>query len=84
MIDAEASSLMREIFNMMTTEQKNSVPPDVARRIALFMTKNGYRLVFNRWYLQEETSEIDILPALKDGEDVKKLGAVFNVTLIQG
>lgn len=57
MIDAEGSELMAEVFNVMTTEQKNSVPGDVAERIGRYMVKNGYRLVFERWYLQAKPDE---------------------------
>ena len=46
------SELLAEVFNRMTTKQKNSVPPKVAERIGHFMVDNGYRLVFSRWYLQ--------------------------------
>ncbi len=53
MIDAEGSELLAEVFNKMTTEQKNSIAPEMAARIGDFMVKNGYRLVFTRWYLQE-------------------------------
>lgn len=52
MIDAEGSKLLAEVFNRMTTTQKNSIPGEVAGCIGRFMAKNGYRLVFARWYLQ--------------------------------
>jgi hypothetical protein len=57
MTDAEGSELLAEVFNRMTMEQKNSVPGDVAERIGRFMVKNGYRLVFTRWYLQAPPDE---------------------------
>lgn len=53
MIDAEGSELLAEVFNKMTIEQKNSIEPEIAERIRKFMANNGYRIVFNRWYLQE-------------------------------
>lgn len=54
LIDAEGSELLAEVFNRMTIEQKNSVSPEIAERIGNFMVKNGYRIVFTRWYLQAE------------------------------
>jgi hypothetical protein len=65
MTDAEGSELLAEVFNRMTMEQKNSVPGDVAERIGRFMVKNGYRLVFTRWYLQappDETPNAEVTP----------------------
>ena len=54
-MDKEGSELMAELFNRMDMEQKKNVPPDIAIRVGDFMIKNGYRLVFNKWYLQAET-----------------------------
>lgn len=56
MIDEEGSSLLAEVFNRMTDEQKNHLPPDITKRIVHFVIKNGYRLVFGRWYKQARPS----------------------------
>ena len=53
-INEEGSELLAEVFNLMTKEQKESVPEDKAKRIGEFMFLNGYRFVFDRWYLQAE------------------------------
>lgn len=75
MIDAEGSELLREVFNRMTTEQKNSVAPEYATRISLFMHENGYRLVFSRWYYQADplvpNNESNRLAATNANEDDK-------------
>ena len=52
MIDPTDSRLFAEIFNRMTYEQKDDVPPPMRIEIGEFMYKNGYRFVFNKWYLQ--------------------------------
>ena len=54
MIDAEGSRLLADVFNTLTEEQKNIMPEDVAERIERFMTANGFRMVFSRWFLQCE------------------------------
>lgn len=54
MLDAVGSRLLMEVFNRMTFKQKKSVPKKLALEIGDFMVQNGYRLVFNRWYLQAE------------------------------
>ena len=54
MIDAEGSRLLADVFNTLTEEQKNIMPEDVAERIERFVTANGFRMVFGRWYLQCE------------------------------
>jgi len=54
MIDAEISRLMRELFSRMTVEQKKSVSPEDSLKISNFMVQNGYRFVFDNWYLQAE------------------------------
>lgn len=56
MIDAEGSELLADVFNRMTKEQKHGVPEDKAKRIGEYMSQNGYRLVFDKWYLQAEPS----------------------------
>lgn len=54
MIDVETSRLMMELFNRMTVKQKNNVDSEDAGKICDFMVANGYRLAFNKWYLQAE------------------------------
>ncbi|MCK5604906.1 hypothetical protein KAR91_23655 [Candidatus Pacearchaeota archaeon] len=54
MIDATGSRLMMELFNRMTIKQLKAVPPVLSLEIGDFMVQNGYRIVFNRWYLQAE------------------------------
>ncbi len=54
MIDAEGSKLLADVFNTLTEGQENIMPEDVAERIERFMTANGFRMVFSRWYLQCE------------------------------
>ena len=54
MIDAEGSRLLADVFNTLTEGQENIMPEDVAERIERFMTANGFRMVFSRWYLQCE------------------------------
>lgn len=56
-INAEGSRLMMELFNRMPVEELNKVPGDIAKRIGEFMDANGYRLVFDRWYLQHAPKE---------------------------
>jgi len=56
MIDPEGSALLAEVFNRMTDEQKNTLPEDIIDRLCKFIVKNGYRLVFGRWYLQDRPS----------------------------
>ncbi len=53
-IDTEISRLMMELFNRMTNKQKESVSDVDALKIGDFMVQNGYRWVFNKWYLQAE------------------------------
>lgn len=53
-ISAEGSELMMELFNRMPIESLKSVPEPIAKRIGDFMVANGYRIVFDRWYLQAE------------------------------
>lgn len=43
---------MMELFNRMSIEALKGVPEPIAKRIGDFMLANGYRLVFDRWYLQ--------------------------------
>jgi hypothetical protein len=57
MIDPEGSELLMEVFNRMTDRQKGKMPSVTALRIADFMVKNGYRFVFDKWYLQEAPDE---------------------------
>jgi len=54
MLDKEWAAIVAELFNQMTVKQKNAVPDDVAEKISRFMVRLGYRLVFNKWYLQEK------------------------------
>ena len=57
MIDEEGAALLAELFNRMSHKQKLAVPKEIAARICDFMVKNGYRLVFSRWFLQEPPDE---------------------------
>jgi len=54
MIDEFGSRLLMEVFNRMTAKQKNDVGDELAQQIAGFMVTNGYKFVFDKWYLQEE------------------------------
>lgn len=45
---------MMELFNRMTVKQKQSVDKHDSLKIGDFMYENGYRLVFNKWYLQDK------------------------------
>lgn len=59
-LNAEGSALMMELFNRMPIKAlRDDVPEDVQKRIGDFMVANGYRLVFDRWYLQAEPKEPD-------------------------
>lgn len=58
-VDVELSRLMMELFNRMTHDQKMSVLEEDAHKISGFLVANGYRLVFGRWYLQEEPALIN-------------------------
>jgi len=53
-VSAGASELMAELFNRMPIEALKNVPEPIAVRIGDFMIANGYRIVFDRWYLQAE------------------------------
>jgi len=53
-ISAGASELMAELFNRMPVDALKAVPEKIAVRIGDFMIANGYRIVFDRWYLQAE------------------------------
>lgn len=57
MIDSEVSRLMMELFNRMTTKQKKSVSSEDSSKVGDFMASNGYRFVFDRWYLQAKPDE---------------------------
>ena len=57
MIDEEGSRLLMELFNRMPTKQLQKVDKDISLEIGAFMYKNGYRMVFNRWYLQAPPGE---------------------------
>jgi len=48
----EGAALLALMFNKLTIEQKNSVQPTEAERVAKYMTSAGYSLVFDRWYKQ--------------------------------
>lgn len=45
---------MAELFNRMPIEALKDVPALIAKRIGDFMIANGYRIVFDRWYLQAD------------------------------
>lgn len=53
-VNAEAAELMALLFNCTPIETLKQVPEDKAKRIGQFMVDNGYRIVFNRWYLQAD------------------------------
>ena len=57
MINAKVSRLMMELFNRMTVKQKKSVSEDDSLEIGDFMVQNGYRFVFNKWYLQADPDQ---------------------------
>lgn len=57
MIDEEISRLMMELFNIMSFDEKKSVSKEDSLKIGDFMVQNGYRFVFDRWYLQAEPDE---------------------------
>lgn len=57
--DKEGSRLMTILFNMMTLEQKKLVPDHIAKRITRYAEFNGYRMVFNRWYLQAKPGPLE-------------------------
>ena len=49
---ANSAAMLSELFNRMTVEQLKAVPSAIAERIGEFMLRQGYRLVFDRWYKQ--------------------------------
>lgn len=53
-ISAEGSELLSELFNRVPIETLKSIPEPIRERISKFMTDNGYRFVFNRWFLQAD------------------------------
>jgi hypothetical protein len=55
--NADGSELIMELFNRMPIKELKKVADPIAKRIGAFMVANGYRLVFNRWYLQEPPNE---------------------------
>lgn len=63
-IHAEGSRVMMELFNRMPVAALKAVPEDIAKQIGDFMVSNGYRFVFDRWYLQAEPKE-PVRPAQK-------------------
>ena len=69
MIDAEGSRLLADVFNTLTEGQENIMPEDVAERIERFMTANGFRMVFSRWYLQCEPEVKQEPVAIVDAND---------------
>ncbi len=69
MIDAEGSRLLADVFNALTEGQENITPEDVAERIERFMTANGFRMVFSRWYLQCEPEVKQEPVAIVDAND---------------
>lgn len=56
-VNAVGSKLMMELFNLMPIKALAEVPADIAERISNFMVENGYRMVFDRWYIQAEPRE---------------------------
>jgi len=53
-IDKEGSTIIAVMFNDMSFDDKKEVSPEWASRIGVYMQNNGYRFVFNKWYLQAE------------------------------
>lgn len=52
---AERAKLFAEFFNTMPVAAlRDDVPAEMQKRIGAFMFSEGYRLVFDRWYLQAE------------------------------
>jgi len=62
---AEGAALLAALFKVLTLKQKNSVLPEFAAQLGRFMFRNGYRVVFNDWYLQAKP---DRAPATSAGE----------------
>lgn len=56
-LHVEGSRLMMELFNRMPVKALKEVPEGIAKSIGDFMVANGYRFVFDRWYLQAEPKE---------------------------
>ena len=52
-----AAELFAFLFNEMTREQKKSVPDEKIVKITKYMVENGYRFVFECWYLQQPPKE---------------------------
>lgn len=74
------SSLFAELFNRMPVKElKESVPIEIAKRIGDFMVSQGYRMVFDRWYLQAKPSPSSAIDKPMTAEIAEqKLNAVFN------
>jgi len=64
------ADLIAELFNRMTTEQKNAVPGETAKAISRYMVGCGFRLVFDRWYRQFEPERDSYQEALEQIRDL--------------
>ena len=58
---AEGSELLAEYFNFSPIEVRKDFPDEKARLLGDFMRRQGYRMVFQKWYRQDEPTRI--LPA---------------------
>lgn len=52
----EGAELFADLFNSLTFDQKNDVKDEWAKRVGDYMTKNGYRFVFSKWYKQADNA----------------------------
>jgi hypothetical protein len=76
LVHKEGSALMAELFNRCPIENLKAVPQEIAIRIGNFLVANGYRIVFNRWYLQadpvgaaDEPTSVDAEALLNDYDE---------------
>jgi hypothetical protein len=53
-VNAVISELVGDFFNNLPVQALKNIPVPIATRIGKFMFANGYRLVFDKWYLQDE------------------------------
>ena len=59
---AELAKLAADFFNAMPLQAVNKVDPKLAEKFGQLMIENGYRVAFNRWYLQEAPKPIEEIP----------------------
>lgn len=56
MIDREGARMLADVYNTMSDKQVVDMPADLIKQHSDFLIRNGYRLVFGRWYLQPRPS----------------------------